>query len=338
MGLPGGFKKKIGIVKEKVGFERRQELLDDIDNRGTFLPKGVNYEDMDKTFLEFVNEELKISLDGETVPVIFLTIQRWSEFTKTWQFTDKFGDIQIPFITVVRKPDVQVGTNQAGNWNIPGGRGYTYVKVPTFEGGRKGIDLYKIPQPTSVDLTYEVRLFCNRMTHLNMLHKVVQKIFNSRQHYIYPKQHPMPLHLETISDESQIDNLEGRRFYVQFFEIKLLGYILDEEDFVVIPTPSRIRVGETIEGGVRKNKKDSDVIYNVEFNNILENSVTIINVYNSIIFEITNLINVDSVSFRLNGEIIELPFSTNSNDNIEILITRIDNTLSSSLTLKGVRS
>ena len=52
------------------------------------------------------------------VPVIFLTLQRWSEFTKTWQFTDEHKDIQMPFISIVRNPDIQPGQNQAGLWNI----------------------------------------------------------------------------------------------------------------------------------------------------------------------------------------------------------------------------
>jgi hypothetical protein len=49
----------------------------------------------------------------------------------------------------------------------------------------------------------------------------------------------MPLHLETIGDESNIDDFENRRFYVQLFEMKLLGYLLDEDDYEVVPTLNR---------------------------------------------------------------------------------------------------
>ena len=104
---------------------------------------------------------------------------------------------------------------------------------------RSGIDLYKVPQPTPVDITYEVRLFTNRMKDLNKFNRVVQRAFQSRQFYINVKGHPMPLILESIGDESNIDDFESRRFYVQLFEIKLMGYILDEEDFEVIPTFNR---------------------------------------------------------------------------------------------------
>ena len=49
----------------------------------------------------------------------------------------------------------------------------------------------------------------------------------------------MPIHLESIGDESQISDFNKRRFYVQNFEMKVLGYILDENEFELIPTINR---------------------------------------------------------------------------------------------------
>ena len=114
------------------------------------------------------------------------------------------------------------------------------MKVPTWDGARKGVDLYKIPQPTSVNLTYNIRLFTNKMRDLNKLNSKIQRKFQSRQTYINVKGHPMPVLLENISDESNIDDFENRRFYVQLFEMKLLGYLLDESDFEVVPTINRM--------------------------------------------------------------------------------------------------
>ena len=114
MGMPKKNKKNLNINPDKIGNERREELFEDISNKGTYLPKGVLHEDMDKSFVEFIESGLDLTLGGEKVPVIFLTIQRWAEFAKTWQYSDEYKNIKIPFITVVRKPDAQVGTNQAG--------------------------------------------------------------------------------------------------------------------------------------------------------------------------------------------------------------------------------
>jgi hypothetical protein len=244
MSIPKGFRTNINIKPQKVGFEERQSILDGIADKGTFLPRGILEEDHDQTFIDFIENDERISLtiDGEKVPVIFLTIQRWTEFSKTWQHSDKYKDIKIPFITIVRKPDIQQGENQSGLWNIPGNRTYTYMKVPTWDGIRKGIDLYKIPQPTPINLNYEVRLFTNRMKDLNKFNRKIQRAFQSRQCYINVNGHPIPLHLESIGDESNIDDFENRRFYVQLFEMKLLGYILDEEDFEIVPTLNRAMV------------------------------------------------------------------------------------------------
>lgn len=252
MGLPKGFRKNLKLTKPKVGVERRQEILNDIADQGTFLPRGVSYEDIDSAFIEFSENDLEIIIDGEKVPVIFLTLQKWSEFSKTWQHSDKYKNVKMPFITVVRQPNPQAGTNQAGLFNIPGRNTYTYMKVPTFEGGRRGIDVYKIPQPTSVDFTYEVRLFCNKMRDLNKLNTKVQYAFNSIQYYVRVNGHPMPITLENIGDESNIEDFDKRRFYVQPFEMKLAGYILDEDQFEVIPAVNRAMAMFEISDRVRK--------------------------------------------------------------------------------------
>jgi len=267
MAVPKGFRNDLNINPSKIGTLKREELLADISKDGTFLPRPVSEEDMDESFIDFVNMDLGITIDGEKVPAIFLTIQRWSEFQKTWSFTDKYKDIQLPFMTIVRKPDIQVGTNQAGLWNIPGDRTYTYLKVPTWDGIRKGMDNYKIPQPTSVDITYEVRLFTNRMKDLNKLNTKVHKKFQSRQAYIRVKGHPMPVHLESVGDESKIDDFENRKFYVQLFEMKLLGYIMDAEDFEVIPTLNRVYTFFELD--------ETKVYHNVIFDPIVRgNSIT----------------------------------------------------------------
>lgn len=335
--MPKGYMTNININPSNIGPERRQELLDDISARGTFLPRGVLEEDMDQSFLEFLTNDKRMSLtiDGQKIPVIFLTIQRWTEFSKTWQFSDKFKNIELPFITVVRKPDIQQGQNQAGLWNIPVSRTYTYIKVPTWDGARRGVDLYKIPQPTSVDLTYEVRLFTNRMKDLNKFNRLIQRAFQSRQCYISVNGHPMPLHLEAIGDESNIDDFENRRFYVQLFEMKLLGYILDEDDFEVIPTINRSVIALEIDDD--KIFKKNDVYFE---NTKIKNTVTYAFVFKpnstttfsfncpySINFtqlvEIQNLtrivISVNGVGV-FDGTLMTTPIIVNSNDSVTIKV------------------
>lgn len=312
--MPKGYMTNINIVNGKIGPERRQEILDGIADNGTFLPKGVLEEDMDQSFIDFMSSDKRVSLtiDGKKVPVIFLTIQRWTEFTKTWEFTDEYKNIKLPFITIVRKPDIQQGQNQAGLWNIPGDRTYVYYKVPTNDGARKGIDLYKVPQPTSVDLTYEVRLFTNRMKDLNKFNRQVQRAFQSRQCYINPNGHPMPLHLETIGDESNIDDFQNRRFYVQLFEMKLLGYLLDEEDFEVVPTINRaISAIEVEEENKFLNnmvfqplKKGNVATYNFVWKPYAPVMFTFTAQYTVNFTQLVNIQNITRITISVNGTVI----------------------------------
>jgi hypothetical protein len=259
----------------------------------------------------------------------------------------------MPFITIVRQPNPQVGRNQAGLFNIPGRKTYTYIKVPTFEGGRTGVDTYKIPQPTSVDLTYEVRLFCNRMRDLNKLNQLIQKIFQSRQYYIRVNGHPMPVHLEGIGDESNIEDFENRRFYVQPFEMVLYGYILDESDFEVIPTVNRAVVLTELYDGISRVRfkiKPNIVDNTVEFNFVFQKgsnpsqNVDIFSFTSDICVrfsKIENLINISNIEIKVNNILIFSGVSLISDllidkwDNVSIKITRTDVNGNSTFTLKG---
>ena len=336
MAMPKGYITNINIQPKKIGPDRRQEILDGISDNGTFLPRAVFEEDMDEAVVDFVKspDGFSLTIDGEKVPVIFLTIQRWTEFSKTWQFADKYKDIELPFITIVRKPDIQQGQNQAGLWNIPGNRTYTYMKVPTWDGARKGVDLYKVPQPTPVDMMYEIRLFTTRMKDLNRFNRIIQRAFQSRQCYINVNGHPMPLHLETIGDESNIDDFENRRFYVQLFETKLLGYILDDEDFEVIPTANRTMLTMEVEDTLILNNNilfdqinnANGVCFTFDFKPKSETSFTFIVQYNVNFTQLTSIQNISRIVIRVNdlvvfdGLVLTTPIIFNENDSINITV------------------
>jgi len=333
--MPKGYKTDINIIPTKIGPERRQEILDGIADKGTFLPRGVLEEDMDESVIDFTKstDGFGLSIDGNAVPVIFLTIQRWTEFAKTWQFSDKYKNIELPFITILRKPDIQQGQNQAGLWNIPGNRTYTYFKVPTFDGVRKGIDLYKVPQPTPVDMTYELRFFTNRMKDLNKFNRIIQRAFQSRQCYINVKGHPMPLHLESIGDESNIDDFENRRFYVQLFEIKLLGYILDEDDFVVVPTANRLMLSTEVEQDILINDvifepkvTTNGVYFAFDFKPRSEPKFTFTAQYSVSFTQLTDIKDISRITITINnvivfdGTVLNTPLVIYANDVVTVRV------------------
>jgi hypothetical protein len=341
MALPKNYRKNLSILPKKFGKEQREALVDEIRDKGTYLPKGVMHEDMDAAFIDFVTNDLEIIIDGEKVPVIFLTLQRWAEFTRTWQFSGKHKNIKIPFITIVRKPDVQPGTNQQGLWNTAARLTYTYYQVPTWDGTRKGIDVYKVPQPTAVDMNYEVRLFCGKMRDLNKIQTKIHQAFRSRQFYISPNGHPMPIVLDSVGDESPINDFENRRFYVQLFEMRLQGYILDEDEYEVIPAKNRaLLLYEEQEKfkdpyvKIKANKDTSLITYYLIFKPYSDTTFTTEAKFDIKFTEISNLISISSLVITVNDTVVTVPFVAAQGDEITFTITK-PGQLEGRFTLKG---
>jgi len=261
MPLPNKIKKHIPLTPQKTLLPRRHELLDKINKDGTFLPKSILHADLDRGFLDFVKNDLKAVVDGKVIPMvdIIVTTQNWAQFTETWNFQNIDKNIEPPFITVVRVPEVKFGTNPAVLYNIPNRRQYFYAQVPTWDGNRTGMDIYKIPQPVPVDISYTVKIVCNRMRELNKFNKIILEAFASKQAYTVIKGHYIPIVMGNISDESVMD-IEKRKYYVQSYEFTLLGFLIDEDEFEVSPAVSRVlQVVEFETGTVRKQpKKDNN--------------------------------------------------------------------------------
>jgi hypothetical protein len=221
--------------------ERRQELLDRITKSDSYLPDSILHDDLDKGMLDYIKDNFKITSDGKQIPIInkILTIQRWGEFTQNWSFSDDDGNAQLPFIATIRKPDVQFGTNPSVQRTVPDRHQFYYASVPTWNGTTMGADVYKIPQPIPVDITYDVTIVCNKFRDLNKFNKIVLENFSSRQDYTTVKGHYIPIVLDTIEDNSPIDTIDGRRFYIQNYRFTMLGFLIDSEEFEVKPAISR---------------------------------------------------------------------------------------------------
>ena len=221
--------------------ERRQELLDRITKSDTYLPDSILHDDLDGGMLDFIKTNFVVVSDGAQIPIIpkILTIQRWGEFANNWEFSDDDGNVKVPFIAIIRKPDVQPGTNPVTQRTIPDRRTFHYASVPTWNGTQIGADIYKMPQPVAVDITFEVTIVCHKFRDLNKFNKIVLQKFSSRQAYTSVKGHYIPIVLEGIEDNSPVDTVDGRRFYIQNYKFVMLGILIDSEEFEVKPAISR---------------------------------------------------------------------------------------------------
>jgi len=241
MALPKKVKPTLPLTYPKTLLPRREEIKDMITKDGTYLPKSLLHADLDGGFMEFVKNTLKISTEGKTIPVvdILITTQNWSQFVETWDFQNIDKNVEPPFITVIRTPEVKYGNNPSVMYNIPNRRMYYYMEVPTWDGNRAGKDIYKIPQPVPADFKYTVAIVCNRMRELNTFNKKVLETFASRQAYQTIKGHYIPIINDGITDESVLD-VEKRKYYIQKYEFTMMGFLIDEDEFEVAPAISRV--------------------------------------------------------------------------------------------------
>lgn len=331
MALPKKVKPTLPLTYPKTLLPRREQIKDMITKDGTYLPKSLLHADLDRGFLDFVKEKFNISSEGKTIPVvdILVTTQNWSQFVETWDFQNIDKNIEPPFITIIRNPEVKYGNNPAVMYNIPNRRMYYYMEVPTWNGNVMGADIYKIPQPVPIDIKYSVAIVCNRMREVNKLNQRVMETFASRQAYQVINGHYIPIINDGFSDESVMD-LEKRKYYIQKYEFTMMGFLMDEEQFEVSPAISRtLQVFEVDQRPIkRKQKKRQPVELETIVFSYDENVLS-----KEIFFEYTcNLyfdesVNIDSYSVYINdqyyGDNIN-EIQINTNDVVKIDITKGD--------------
>ena len=340
MPLPKKIKKNLPLTESKVGLARREELLEKINKDGTYLPKSILHADLDGGFLDFVKNDLKLVVEGKVVPNIdiLITTQNWAQFTQTWDFQNIDKNVEPPFIGVIRSPEVKYGTNPSTQYTIPNRKLFFYAQVPTWDGNRVGMDVYKIPQPVPVDITYQIKIVCNRMRELNSFNKIIIEKFSSRQAYTVIKGHYIPIVMGNITDESIMDT-EKRKYYIQSYEFTMLGFLIDENEFEVSPAISRVlQVLETETRSVSRGKRtglpNDDVKIDATFNVGVTLLTERFNYTTDITFGLTT--NVSSYDVYINNDfygsdvnIVKL----NTNDVLKIEVVKNDPLLPSIINL-----
>lgn len=238
---------RVGSEYLKYGFDRIETLMVNTDKNTNFLPRTIKFEHIDLELKEYVDSgELMLVIDGEKVPVFYLENERWGEFSKTWKFMDGDKNVPTPYVTV-RRTAKEDGTRLGTKWRIPQGKAFRYLDVPILDEGQLINLRFKIPEPTNVDLLYEVCLFTKYRVDVNQFDETVFPNFASRQGYIFPKGHPMPVHLESNEEANTITNIDGDRYYVSKYKLRVLGYIQNEEEFEITKTSRLPRFGIKLE-------------------------------------------------------------------------------------------
>lgn len=234
---------RVPLKSKRRGYAQRVSYQNRITDSEPLVPKCVTYEDIDKSFFDFAENELAVNVQGVSFPTFKLfSNQRFSEYSQTWKHTDQNGNLIVNFKTVSRESNPKKGEQQGGYYNIPGERWYEYMRRDVLEdNGDESLEVYSVRQPFAVDLVYKVHVIASKFEYLNMFNMKAHDLFKSRQCYIRPNGHFLPMTIEDVSDESEHE-LNERKFFSQCFTIRVMGYITRPEDLRIQKYPKRVSV------------------------------------------------------------------------------------------------
>lgn len=237
---------KIGTDYLNYSIERIEELMRETDVKTKYLPRTILIEDLDQALFDYVNlDGMKLDIDNKIVPTFYLDNDRWGEFSKTWKFMDNDKNVPTPYITV-RRINKQIGSRIGGKYRIPQPRKFRYLNVPILDSGEVIYLQFKMPEPVNVDLVYEISLFTKYRVDVNKYDEQILKNFASRQDYLFVKGNPIPILFEGFAEANPIENIDGDRFFVSKYAIKVLGFLQDEKDFEISKSLRKTKLGYTI--------------------------------------------------------------------------------------------
>lgn len=245
-----------------IGNERRRNMVKTVLEHQPHFPKTLNYEDIDREVFNWLEKSFDLVYDGKKFNTYKLfSNQRMTEYGQTWQNLDDKGNLEINFKTITREPNPQKGDIYGGNYNIPGTITFPIFKLRTIdENGIEYTETYSMKQPFAVNLIYTIGIFTNTYKMLNKMNTDVHNEFKSLEKYIFPNGFAIPMELNSVSDESEY-TIDDRKYYCQTFQIKVLAYIITENDYVVTKVPSRAKI-QFISGrnsSLRQKKEKFDI-------------------------------------------------------------------------------
>lgn len=304
--------------------------------KAPIFPKSLEYDDIDSTVFDFVDKQIDIIIDGKSIPTYTLySNQRFSEYSQMWEHSDNEGNLYLNFKTVNRDKNPSFGGNQGELWNIPGQRKYTLLQREVLEdNGTESYEIYTMKQPYAVDLSYTINFITTTLDYINKFNQKINKLFAARQYYIRPNGHFIPMVIDEISDETTY-SISDRKFYVQSVTIKLMAYIIENEDFEVKKYPKRVNL--MLDGD--EYKKNQPCVEIEEINNPLKNKTLNVNItfqpyHNKLEFEFDTDMNIEKVYTKnvrnirimVNDTLYytEKGFKLHNEDNVRIQIKPIE--------------
>lgn len=337
---PKKYIQKIKLVDENNGKPRRRSYGRTIMNSEPKFPRPLEYDDIDKEMFKFA-ESIEMVIDGKIAPTFTLySNQRFSEYSQTWEHTNKEGNLYLNFKTINRDKNPDFGKNQGSLWKIPGNRKYLMsVREVLDDNGTESYETYSMEQPYTVDLLYTISFVTTRLENINKFNEKINELFSARQCYIRPNGHYLPMTIEQINDETSY-SIENRKFYVQSITIRVMAYIITKDSFEVKRFPKNLDI-------IEEGDKFRKIIVDIED---YENKTMGLNIHfgeysDKAEFTIDCDMNVEQIEMKnvrnLRVNVNDIPYYTqkgfklHENDNVKVLVKKIDSIKEANVRLVG---
>jgi hypothetical protein len=226
-------------------------LLNDQFRNSNLLPQKLEIRDFDKAIKDhFSSFNLSVvQTDGNLrpVPVHWLNQELWAERRSYWfNMTNENGkEMSKPFMAIVRK-GIKQGTSPL-KYTIPVKKAFTYVKVPKFNGSTKEFDLIKIPQPTYIDIDYELRFVTSYYRDLNKFYETLFNRYSDLQSYMNVNGHQIRSIISEPSEDHQVE-IDDERIFQVSVPIVVHGKLIDPKDYKRVNTISKIKINMKTKG------------------------------------------------------------------------------------------
>lgn len=328
---------KVKLTDDTVyGKDRHRSYPKTILQDAPIFPKPLEYEDIDNAMFNFVDEYIPMVIKGKSTPTFTLySNQRFSEYSQSWEHTDEDGNLLMNFKTISRENNPKPGANQGGYWNIPGNKRHTLLIRDVLEdNGEEAYEIYSMGQPFAVDLTYRISIITDLFENINAFNQKINDLFKARQCYIRPNGHFLPVTLEEINDNTEY-TISERKFYNQTVTVKVMAYIISEDNFKIEKKPKRIKL--FMQGDVRRPKPEinideffNDKIGHTEIELTIDfqtfHTKTNFDIDTDFIVERTELYNVRNYRLSVNDTLYytDKGFTLKNGDNIKIFINHLD--------------
>jgi len=236
--------------------------------------QDVNLKSIDQAVVKWFSEEHPIEIQGDPTPVIYATAERWARAQKQTGFRDESGVLILPLVSIRRttpapSPERYVPKHDDTNITLVRRVSTTPISSNERQASRqewrmvdKGIqDIYggtfydrtadetvyevvQIPFPTFTNLSYDVVVWTNYMTHQNLQQEnIFQEFRGGRQWFHFNDYFFFGTLVGGGTDQSNLDEFSDKEKVIKYqFTLLLQAYLIDKSHIKSFRTSSNARI------------------------------------------------------------------------------------------------